>query len=1093
MSPEFLRRFESVVARRPSAIAALSISTPGDSRLSRTARPAPISYGELHRAAITLAAQLRDTHALRSGELIALALPSGARLLTATLATWYAGAACLLLDLKHPPGRRAAILSHARPRFMISETPGAKAHESCQLEAYAVDPYQYARDANASTEAPVIARANAFTEQESERERRLAYVVFTSGSTGTPKGVAISHAGIVPFLNAQIEAFHILTGQRMLATLSPAFDAWFSETGTALLAGATLVYTVDPLQRGPQEFAQLIERHRISHVCLAPALLEHWPAKLMPDCLKTVIIGGEAAPVAGVRDWARKLRVMNVYGPSEATVCTSLWRCDVDYREPFLGEPVPGMVWRVVDPNTADGEELPPEIAGELWLSGPGLATGYWRDASLTAERFVDRAGRRWYRTGDRVVRRSAQGPRQLEFLGRLDRQVQIRGNRVEPLELERCLAEYPGVCEAWVDHAPESATLIAHLAFRSKASIPENARLQEHVRKRLPEYFIPREIHIHGDALPRNANGKLDANLLRSRKGAATRTAHCADSDDLESFQQAPDAKTALARERKLCEIWSSIFGARPRSPGEDFFQAGGSSFDLLRFAAGASMAGIRFSFEAFYREPNIRAVLRQAARETESPGAPDADVSVEALRADTQLDAKTRHRIRRLSGKDTVSSKPGAGSATGFHAASDREPKCIFMTGATGSLGRRLAGEFLQQSAARVLCLVRDVARARKLFAESSLLRDALVSGRIRLVRGDLAQPGLGLSIADRREIVAACDTILHCGARVHLTESYAHLRATNLCGTREILALALAGRAKRLHYISTLGVAVASDQPPGVFYEDDRLTKIQSVYGGYARSKWAAEMLLQNAREAGLQNLRIYRPGYLLETDDQSRDRSFAGKASHKSSQSNSPGLLPEFTAALLRLGVAPHDDAMHDELRLNCTSVAYAARAIAYLSVGSGRAHVPDTAGSSYHLANEYPLYWHEFIQALERYAPGRLRRLPAREFRAQLTRFTHEANPKTELARAAGVALAAVGWRLGPATQGPGNECFRTGDLNALRACDLFAATRRRFDLRNTRNALRESGIDCPPGLQVFEAFLAELTRPALETTRRTRP
>jgi thioester reductase-like protein len=239
----------------------------------------------------------------------------------------------------------------------------------------------------------------------------LAYVIATSGSTGTAREVMVEHRGLVPMLDAQIGAFDLHAGDRSLWMLARTFDASISDIGTALLSGATLCIEDDAALRDPARLSALLAARDISYVDLPPALLPHLDETRAPPSLRTIVVGGEVCDPAAIRRWARRVRVVNVYGPTEATVCTSLGACDAEsWDRPLLGAPLPTVEYRVED--------------DELFIGGPCLARGYRGDPERTAERFVVRDGRRWFRTRDRVRERDGS----LEFVGRMDRVVKRHG-----------------------------------------------------------------------------------------------------------------------------------------------------------------------------------------------------------------------------------------------------------------------------------------------------------------------------------------------------------------------------------------------------------------------------------------------------------------------------------------------------------------------------------------------------------------------------------------------------------------------------------------------------------------------------------------
>ena len=996
---EFLEQFEAIVARQPDAVVC-------EVTQSRTR----MTYGELRDAARGLAERLRSEYRVVPGELLALACEPGLDLIVAMLGVWFADAAYLPLDLTHPPARREQILAAAGPAVIITGDRIVRSKTRGEHHSAAPDDQVGLRASDA-----------------------LAYVIFTSGSTGAPRGVAVSHAGITNFLNAQIKAFRLGPGRRLLKTLSPAFDASLSEIGATLLSGATLVFAPDPLRHGPEYFARALAEENITHVCLPPAVLAHWPARSMPDHLRTVIIGGEVAPVDGVRDWARRLRVINVYGRTEATVCTSLWQCDEYYSRPYLGAPVPGMTWRVVDANGVTISRA--GDAGELWLAGPGLALGYWRDAQRTAERFVYADGRRWYRTGDQV-RVHEDG--QLEFLGRIDRQVQVHGNRVELFEVESCLLEHPEVRAAAVVQT-EDGELCAWVVPRdmtansnaTKIDAAKNfaERLRVLLRERLPEYFVPARIVVRGQLLPVNANGKID--------------------------------HAALASEARIARIWEKILGVPVLTDDASFFELGGSSFAVFRMLAATVGSAVAVPVAEFYRDPTIAGVVgraREAADLTRDTTAPAN--STRSLREDVRFGLEFRRSVRaRKSGTRADS------------------PRRIFLTGATGLFGGRILKDLLMRTSAEVICLVRNPAAARTEQLQAlGATNQVEFQKRVRIVAGDLALPGLGLTATDWRFVAGECDTILHCGARVNLLDPYERLRAENVDACRDILRLALHGPAKNLHYVSTLSVNVASDDPPGVFYEPDRLSATVGVFGGYARSKWTAEYFFHHARAAGYYDLSMYRPGWIL---NDCISRGSENTFMHDCDRAIPPrpfDLLVRFVQAIALLGIAPEPETIR-AFRMDCTPLEYAAGVIVRLLQKSAQSPGDSKNLRTYHVTGDAPLYLNELLRKIAERTGRACDRLPVQQFETELARLMRAGS--TREAEAAAVLQAALGWRLG--LTGANNATGHTARSQpnaALRAFDLFAATDREFDTTHIRRDL--DWPDRPTTADAIDRFLQAL-------------
>ena len=395
-----------------------------------------------------------------------------------------------------------------------------------------------------------------------------AYVQFTSGSTGEPKAAALPRSGLANLMSAIARELQIVPGARVLQAAAPAFDAWVWEVFTTLAGGGTLVVADrDEVQPGAPLAATLRDR-RVSHVTLTPSAIAALGETELPD-LRVLVSAGEALGAAMAERWARGRRLLNAYGPCEATVCATLQEYRPGDGEPTIGSPIAGMCAMVMD---AAGRPAAPGAVGELWIAGLGVGLGYLGDPALTAERFLadPRRGRegRVYRTGDMVrVRRDGR----LQFVGRTDRQVKVRGVRIELDEVEAALSALPGV-----EHA--AATLVADAdgrpalaAWVSGSALPDAARLRADLAMVLPETMLPAFLTVL-DRMPMTATGKIDRTALpepdRARRPGAS------------SF--------ADPLERVIATVAGEVLGiGGPIDPNASFFTLGGHSLLAVRFAA--------------------------------------------------------------------------------------------------------------------------------------------------------------------------------------------------------------------------------------------------------------------------------------------------------------------------------------------------------------------------------------------------------------------------------------------------------------------------------------------------------------------------
>ncbi|GGK90975.1 non-ribosomal peptide synthetase [Mangrovihabitans endophyticus] len=572
-----LRHGARTVAERPERtvpemFAAQAARTPDEVAVTDAA--GAMSYGELERRANGLARRLAR-HGVGPESLVAVMMDRGAPAIVAMLAVLKAGGAYAPIDPAYPPARIRELLAHVRPALVLTADPAA-AHLPRDAGA---PPYLLLGTAPAADD-----ETAAFG--DADRRRPLlpahpAYVIFTSGSTGRPKGVVVSHGNVRWLLEAAWPQVGTTAGRDVWSwTHSYAFDFAVWEIWGALLRGDRLVAVPAMVSRSAHELLRLLARERVTVLNQTPSAFSELVVADRDDpatgdrlALRTIVFGGETLQLSRLRDWSRRrpgvtTALINMYGITETTVHVTAHHLDADHPGRRVGSPLgrglPATGALVLD---AALQPVPPGVAGELYVSGAGLARGYLRGPELTASRFValpGGRGERMYRTGD-VVRWCGDGT--LEHLGRADDQVKIRGYRIEPAEVAAVLCGMAGVTAAAVivrEDVPGDRRLVAYVVPEGDA--PDAQAIREHAALRLPGHMVPADV-VAVPELPRTVNGKLDRHALPApaRRGCPSRP---------------PSSDT----ERVLCDVYAEVLKVPEVGVDDDFFELGGHSLLATR-----------------------------------------------------------------------------------------------------------------------------------------------------------------------------------------------------------------------------------------------------------------------------------------------------------------------------------------------------------------------------------------------------------------------------------------------------------------------------------------------------------------------------
>lgn len=521
-----------------------------------------ISYRQLARGALRVAAALRERGA-RDGDLIAVSLPMGVAQIEAVLGVLAAGGVYVPVGTDQPAIRRARICADAGVRLVVGEAAG---------------PPGVGVVSAADIAAAVPARQPVFLSPDA-----LAYVIYTSGSTGEPKGVELTHAAAMNTIADINERFGVTGSDRVLAVSALDFDLSVYDIFGLLSVGGALVLIGEEDRREAYRWADLVRRHSVTVWNTVPMLLDMLlVAAGELDGLRLAMVSGDWVGLDLPGRFARQCsgRFVAMGGATECAIWSNALEVEGEvppgWRSVPYGFPLRNQQYRVVDGR---GRDCPDWVAGELWIGGAGVARGYRGDPERTAGKFVRHAGARWYRTGD-LGRYWPDGT--LEFLGRADFQVKVRGHRIELGEIEAALRAHPGVTDA-VAAAVGTPGRLATVVVTDGAGpgIADGDGISHFVADRLPPYMVPERIVVL-PALPLSANGKVDRNAISRLLNAETAAT--------------PDQSPASTVETVLAELWAELLGvAAPVSRDHNFFTLGGDSLHATRLLARMTERGLR------------------------------------------------------------------------------------------------------------------------------------------------------------------------------------------------------------------------------------------------------------------------------------------------------------------------------------------------------------------------------------------------------------------------------------------------------------------------------------------------------------------
>lgn len=830
-----------------------------------------LTYGELNKKANQLAHYLLKK-GLSPTKYAAICTAQELHLIIGILAILKTGAAYIPIDPHYPVKHIRFLLSDSKPKILLTSKKLCGAiEEDCGKENIPIILFK---------------ETDEITSNESEKNldlnissENLAYIIYTSGTTGKPKGVMIPHSGVIRLVK-NTNYIQIHPHDRIAQAASVSFDAATFEIWGALLNGATLIAISHTTLLNISKFSSFLKEENITILWLTSALFNQYAEK-NPSIFKELtylLVGG---------DVLNKERIMNVldckegsphyilngYGPTENTTFTTthvITHNDKNHPTIPIGKPITNTTVYILDEYL---QPTPIGAIGELYCGGDGLACGYLNRPELTNEKFIKNPftrtrGSRLYKTGD-MARYFPNGT--IEYLGRRDNQIKIRGFRVELSAVEAHLLHHQAISRCVVrahELNKQTKILIAYIVCKE---VIHDKDIQIFLANELPQYMIP-NLFVRLNELPLTTNGKINHTKLPSVDFSKTSRM----TDYLEP-------QTIL--EKRLSKLWCNLLNLKNISIDDNFFDLGGHSLLITQLILELKDSfEIDMSLHLFLDNPTIK----HLSQLIENHGNGSA-VTLDNFNLFTDRNLPNDIKVVELNMSKSM-------------------PKFIFLTGASGFLGAHLLHELYKKTNATIYCLVRATNNVNAISKLNSNLAkyqlNLTCNTRIIPIAGDLSLPKLGLSDEKFLALTSEIDIIYHNGAAVHHLYNYDLLRKTNVLSTIDIIRLASQTKLKTIHYISTLSAASMHLNSEESIIEDFIRANTAKNYpiDGYSQSKWVSEQLLAEATDRGIP-IKIYRPGWIM-------------------GQSNTGIIAPENNHLLMlikgciQLGVAPNWNVMLD---------------------------------------------------------------------------------------------------------------------------------------------------------------------------------
>lgn len=824
-----------------------------------------LTYRELNSRSNQLAHYLRDNYNIQPDDFVAIFLDRSEQWIIAILAILKAGAAYVPLEPGYPDNRIAHILGDTQAKAVITlRCYYDRAERNCK-NILIIDDDQLKKS---------LIKKSGFNPMPSADSDHLAYIIYTSGTTGKPKGVLQPHYNVIRLFTATNDWYQFNHQDIWTLFHSYVFDFSVWEIWGALLYGGTLVIPTREEIKDLNAFYQLCYKEKVTVLNQTPKAFYQFidialknTAELKLINLRYVIFGGDKLNYSNLIPWVEQYgynnpRLINMYGITETTVHVTykmIEKKDIDERGSYIGFAIPDQKLYVLDQQL---EPLPVGAIGELYVGGAGLARGYLNQPELTRSKFIsnpfqtekerlNNQNSRLYKTGD-LVRRLPDG--QLEYIGRNDSQVKIRGYRIELSEIEKVLVSYPAIRQAVVLAKGQAGSEHAHqyLAAYYIAEKPlDHLAIHRYLSEHLPDYMNP-NIFIHLEKLPLTINGKVDIKALPDPR-FERHQAYVPPVNEKENF---------------ICNSFSQVLGIKTIGMNDDFFGLGGDSLGAIRLTSILqSCFAIKVADVFKLRTPN--------------------NIAETILFGEDMLE-KTLKKVKEIY-KSQAYEKPivseefkkkledylNSNCNLKIDCTLQKGIKNILLTGVTGYLGCNILNQLLSLTDYSVFLLIRAETQQEAVFRLRKKYQfyfdqplDDVINKRIFIIRSDIEQPMLGLTLEEYHSLTAKVDSVIHCAALVKHYGEESQFYSANVQATLYLLDFTQLTNLKDFHYISTLSVfnfelALCNQ---GLFYtENDMPENVEKSHNIYNRTKLQGEREVIKARLKGIKT-NVYRIGNL-----------------------------------------------------------------------------------------------------------------------------------------------------------------------------------------------------------------------------------